>query len=301
MATGLEVSVYRAASDAAMADQDLVAAYEAIADVDRVMSLYRSDSELVRLNANAGLGPVVLSAMMLDVLQAAISYARQSEGAFDVTVTPVVDLWGFYRGDRVEVPSAESIESVRWRVGAGRVSINSAEGTAALAPGTAIDLGAIAKGYAVDRANAALKSRGVPAAVIDLGGNIGVLGARPDGRPWRIGLQDPRYNKLMGSVSFDRGAVATSGDYDRYFEHDGRRYSHIIDPRTGWPVAGVAATTVIAPTAMAADALSTAVFVLGAEAGLALIAATPCAAALVIGVDGQVTVHETTGVKFDLS
>lgn len=300
MATSLDITVYRPASHSALAEQDLIAAHAVIAEIDRMMSLYRPDSELVLLNAKAGQGPVSVSAPIFEVLQAANSFARRSGGAFDVTVTPLVELWGFYRNDRVVVPSQDAIEEARRRVGMDRLTIDAAARAVALARETAIDLGAIAKGYAVDRAIAELKVRDVPAALVDLGGNIGVLGARPDGNPWKIGLQDPRKNGLIGSVSFNAGAVATSGDYDRYFEHDGQRYSHIIDPRTGWPVSGVAATTVIAPTAMAADALSTAGFVLGPEAGLALIASIPGAAGLVVGTDGRVAVQGTGGVTFEL-
>jgi thiamine biosynthesis lipoprotein ApbE len=285
MATALTVTAYRPVSSAALAVADLDAAYREVADVDRLMSLYRADSELVALNARAGGGPVTVSAAMFEVLSAAQRFAVLSGGAFDITVQPVVDLWGFYRVERTAVPPQAAIDEALKSVGSGRIALDPAARTATLAPGTRIDLGAIAKGYAVDRALDALRARGASAALVNLGGNIGVFGPAPRGQQWSIGIQDPRANRLMGRIQLSAGAVATSGDYDRYFELDGKRYGHIIDPRTGWPVESVAATTVVAPTAMAADALSTAVFVLGPERGLALLKTQPGTAGVVVPAD----------------
>ena len=140
-----------------------------------------------------------------------------------------------------------------------------------LAEGTRLDLGAIAKGFAVDKAVGVLNARGVSAALVNLGGNVGVFGPAPGGGPWSVGIQHPREDRLIGEVRLTEGAVATSGDYDRFFEVDGHRYGHVIDPRTGWPTQGVYSVTVVAPSAVAADALSTAAFVLGPDKGSALL------------------------------
>ena len=271
MATTFEVTVYRPTSESPLTTQDLKAAYAEVAEIDRLMSLYRSDSELVALNTRAGEGAVDISPRMLEVLRASDHYARLSKGAFDVTVQPLVDLWGFYHVERAAVPQQSEIDAVLRTVGNDRMLLDARKGMLELKAATRVDLGGIAKGYAVDRALAVLRARGVAAALVNLGGNIGVMGHAPGGRPWVVGIQHPRENRLIGQIRFWRGAVATSGDYDRYFEADGKRYRHILDPRTGWPVEGIYALTVIAPNATAADALSTAAFVLGPQRGMELL------------------------------
>ncbi len=271
MGTILEATVYRPATATTLARADLEAVHNTVFEIDQLMSLYRPESELVALNTQAGEGQIEVSAAMFQVLQASQHYTRLSGGALDVTVQPLVQLWGFYRMERTSIPPLEEIQAVLRQVGADRLDLYGSAHTAALATGSRLDLGSIAKGYAIDQAVAALRARGVPAALIDLGGNIGVLGQPPDGRPWTVGIKHPRGDSLIGLLRFREGAIATSGDYDRYFEVEGRRFSHLLDPRTGWPAEGLYAVTVIAPNATAADALSTAAFVLGPERGMALL------------------------------
>ncbi len=271
MATTFEVTVYRPKAESSLVADDMQAAYAEVVEIDRLMSLYRSDSELVALNTRSGEGLLAVSPRVLEVLRAADHYARLSQGAFDVTVQPLVGLWGFYHVERASVPQQSEIDAVLRRVGHERMSLDVRNGAVELKAGVGLDLGGIAKGYAVDRALEVLRARGVTAALVNLGGNIGVLGHAPGGRPWVVGIQHPRENRLIGQIRFWRGAVATSGDYDRYFEVDDKRYSHILDPRTGKPVEGIYALTVIAPNATAADALSTAAFVLGPVNGMELL------------------------------
>lgn len=300
MGTLLEVTVYRPAGEDAAATADLRAAYEAIAEVDRRMSLYRDDSELSALNDTAGSGPVGASPALLEVLQAARRYGSLSRGAFDVTVEPLVQVWGLYFFERDELPAATQIEAARRRVGHHRIRLDVEAGTVGLEEGTHVDLGAIAKGYAVDRALARLSERGVPAALLDLGGNIGVLGTPPGESSWEIGVRHPRdTDSLLGSLRLDPGrSVATTGDYERFVEIDGERYAHVIDPRSGWPVRGIFAVTVVAPDGIAADALSTAAYVLGPRDGMALLEA--CA-----GVEGLVVTpaaeNESAGLRVELT
>ncbi len=275
MGTTLEATVYRPATASTLAQADLEAVYQAVIEIDQLMSLYRPESELVALNGQAGAGPIGVSAPTLEVLQAAQHYARLSSGALDITVQPLVELWGFYRMERTSIPPLAEIQEVLRQIGPDRMNLDAAARTVVLAAGSRLDLGSIAKGYAIDRALASMRARGVPAALIDLGGNIGVLGQPPDGRPWTVGLRHPRRDQLIGILRFRSGAVATSGDYDRYFEVEGRRFSHLLDPRTGWPAEEVYSVTVLAPNATAADALSTAAFVLGPEPGMALLSDCP--------------------------
>lgn len=282
MATTLDITVYRPAPEAAQASADLDAAYNEIAAMDRALSLYRADSELVALNGSDHGQPVRISTPMFEVLSAAAAFGKLSDGAFDISVQPLVDAWGFYHVKRAHVPPLDLIEAARQRVGLSAWSLNTNARSVTLKSGTRFDLGGIAKGYAVDRAIALLRTRNVPAALVNLGGNIAVLGHAPGGRPWVVGIEHPRQPKLMGQIKLWSGAVATSGDYDRYFEVQGQRYNHIIDPRTGWPVKGMYALTVIAPSATAADALSTAAFVLGPQQGLSLISHSNGAGAVAV-------------------
>jgi FAD:protein FMN transferase len=271
MATALDITLYRPAADAARAQADLDAAAAEVVQLDRALSLYRADSELVQLNGRDVGHPVAISDTLADVLSAAARFGGLSDGAFEVSVQPLVDVWGFYHVKHARVPTPNRIEHARERVGPDRWQVARAARTATLEHGTRLDLGGIAKGYAVDRVIALLRERNVPAAFVNLGGNIAVLGQAPGGRAWRVGIEHPRKQELMGYIELRRGAVATSGDYGRFFMMNGQRYNHIIDPRTGQPVQGIFAVTVIAPTATAADALSTTAFVLGPKRGLALL------------------------------
>lgn len=282
MGTILQVTVYR--SDRELAQQDLRAAYEQIVDVDERMSLYRDESELSLLNARAGTGPVAVSGELMEVIATAAEFHAISGGAFDITVTPLVDLWGFYDFSGSSVPPPELVEQRLLSVGMNRVIVDAEARTIDLPDGASLDLGGVAKGYAVDLAMEVLEQRGTPAAMVDLGGNIAVFGEPTDAAGWWIGIRHPRREGgLIASVRLESGqAVATSGDYERFFETGGDRYSHILDPRTGMPVRGVVAVTVVAGRAVVADALSTAAFVLGAEAGLELLRDYPAVDGVVV-------------------
>ena len=288
MGTELSITVYRAGFETETTSADLDAAFAAVAEIDALMSLYKPDSELSALNANAGNGAMAVNSHTFAVLDAAQHYAALTNGAVDITVEPLVRLWGFFDVENAAVPSQQRIDAAKKRTGMGRLALNRQSRSVALNTDTRVDLGGIAKGYGVDRALAVLRARDVPAALVNLGGTIGVLGRHPAGRPWAVGLYHPRDNRLMGEIRLRDGAVSTSGDYDRYFEHDGTRYSHIIDPRTGWPVEGVFAVTVVAPNATAADALSTAAYVLGPDEGMTLL--SQCT-----GVDGLLVEPTSNG------
>jgi thiamine biosynthesis lipoprotein len=172
-------------------------------------------------------------------------------------------------------------------VGWEAVRVDTAGGVLSVLPGTAIDLDGVAKGYAVDRATAALERMGVESGVVDAGGDVGFAGASPDPAGWRVGIKHPRRDGLLGVLRLDGGGVATSGDYQRCVFVDGVRYHHILDPGTGHPAGGMMSVTVCASRCMDADALATAVFVMGAERGMALVERTPGVEALVVTSDGD--------------
>jgi len=279
MGTALDVIVYRPESEADAAMDDLEVAFLAVAEIDQLMSLYKTGSELTALNKAAGQSAVAVSTHTANVLGAASHFAALSNGALDITVEPLVRLWGFFNLETSRIPPESDINTALDQTGMERLTVDIQAGTATLKEGSRIDLGSIAKGYGVDQALRVLKERKVPAALVNLGGTVGVLGKHPVGRPWTVGIRHPRKNQLIGEIRLEGGAVSTSGDYDRYFELNGTRYSHILDPRTGWPVEGVYSVTVVAPNATAADALSTAAFVMGPSEGLAFLS-------LCDGIDG---------------
>ncbi|HEX6941066.1 MAG TPA: FAD:protein FMN transferase [Longimicrobiales bacterium] len=289
MGTLLEVTVWEA--DTARAREALAAARAAVFRVDTLMSLYKEESELSVVNRRAGSGDATtLSPETAEVLAAALDYAARTGGAIDVTVGPLVDVWGFYRHEG-RIPPAEVLDSARALVGYERIEFDPATRAVRLpAPGMRLDFGAIAKGYAVDLAVVALRRRGIRRGKVDLGGNLRFFGSPPEDGAWSVGLRDPRRpEEILAVVALDSGAVATSGDYEQFFVHDGVRYSHLMDPRTGRPARGVASVSVVAPTGLAADALSTALFVLGPGRGCGVAAGVPGVEALWIldaGADG---------------
>lgn len=263
-----------AAPESAAARRALEAARSQVFRVDSLMSTYRDDSELSRINRAAGSGRWTgVSAPTARVLEAALAWARASDGAFDPTAGPLARVWGFHRGEPSEPPPAR-LDSAARRVGWEQVRYDSARRRVLLERrGMRLDFGAIAKGYALDRALEAMRGAGAEAAMVDLGGNVSVFGPPPrDHRRWRLGIRHPREDgRLAGVVELDSGSTATSGDTEQFFVRDGLRYSHIMDPRTGRPARGVAQVTVAAGHGIHADALATALFVLGPEEGRGLL------------------------------
>ncbi|HSM37016.1 MAG TPA: FAD:protein FMN transferase [Longimicrobiales bacterium] len=271
MGTLLEVAAEHA--DPGLALAAVRSARAAVEAVDSLMSNYRPDSEISRLNASAGSArPTPISAWTADVLRAALAWGDTSGGAFDVTLGPVVDAWGFYR-ERGAVPEEAVLDSVARLAGQGGLAVGARAARLERA-GMRVDLGAIAKGFAVDRALEVLARAGVVRAMVDLGGSVAVLGDPPAGVAWPIGIRDPRHAERVAAVLHlpPGSATATSGDYERFFEVDGVRYAHIIDPRTNRPARGVASVSVIAPSALEADVLSTTLYLLGPARGACLLA-----------------------------
>lgn len=244
------------------------AAFDEFRRIDALMSAHRPDSELNRLNAGAARGPVPVSLDLFRVLEKAQALARETDGSFDITVRPLVELWGFL-WKQYRLPTPEELQSVLPRVGYRQVALDAERRTVRFAaPGVSLDLGGIAKGYAVDCALEKLRSLGITNAMVKAGGDLRVTGAPPGRATWIVQLEDPRKQGRRATVPLRDAALSTSGNYENYFEAAGVRYSHILDPRTGLPVQGVAACTVIAPTCMESDALATGCFVLGPDRSL---------------------------------
>jgi thiamine biosynthesis lipoprotein len=243
---------------------------EVLGDVNAKMSNYLPDSEISRLNLAPGNEPFAVSADLLEVLLHAREISETTGGAFDITVAPLVGAWGFGPAGRpIEQPTAEQIERLRELTGWQKLEIDRASSTVTKAlDELTIDLSAIAKGFAVDRVANALDREGVPNYMVEVGGEVKTNGVNAQEDPWRIGIERPLPNEQAIDliVPLSGLAMATSGDYRNYYEVDGRRLSHSIDPRTGSPIThNVASVSVIAPLCVRADAYATGLLVLGSD------------------------------------
>lgn len=241
-----------------------------LAAIDAMMSTWRDDSELARFNTAPPDTRIVFSPELAYVLAAAIELARDTGGAYDPTVGPLVELWGFGPAPaRTTAPAPEAIAAVRQRVGWQRIAFDAAT-KSALQPGDAhLDLSSIAKGYAVDQIGAVLHRQGIDDFIIDIGGEVLAHGQKPNGARWRVAIEQPTPGERGIHATIEPGdrAVATSGTYRNAFADSGQNYSHLIDPRTGYPVAhDLVSVSVIDESCMRADALATALGVLGPEA-----------------------------------
>jgi thiamine biosynthesis lipoprotein len=253
--------------------------------VDRGMSTWREDAELARFNRRAGLAPFSFSPETRRVIAAALELARETGGAFDPTVAPLVALWGFGAQAADTPPTVSELEEARRRVGWRHLEWSEGGRLVRRVAGVQLDLSAIAKGYAVDAVVAELARDRPIGALVEVGGEVRALGAKPGGAPWRVGIDDPDApgSRLSAIVLLTGRALATSGDYRRVRVIEGRRLTHVVDPRNGRPVEQkVVSASVIAPTCMEADAVATALMVLAPEEGLAWVEDRPWLEALLM-------------------
>lgn len=274
-------------------------AFDEIKRIDALMSRYKEDSEVSLVNKNAGIAPVKVGHELIEVLKEAVKISDLSEGAFDVTIGPLSNLWGFDE-ERKVVPSPEEIERLRKLVDYRKLRIDEAASTVYLEEkGMMIDVGGIAKGYSLGRAMKIFEDFGIKNVFINAGGNLNLRGGKK-GKPWRIGIQDPRdESKLLGKIDITDISIATSGDYQRFFIKDGIRYHHILDPRTGYPAKGLISATVIGRSKTSMDGFSSAVFILGAEKGAALMKKIG-AEGIIVTYDGKVIVSKGLRERFSV-
>jgi thiamine biosynthesis lipoprotein len=271
---GGEEAVRRAAAAAALDEVDRL---------DRLMSHYRPDSPLSRLNREAARGPVAVPPELVDVLDVCLRWSRESDGAFDVTVGPLMRAWGFFQ-DEGRVPGKEELVRALEVVGHRHVLLDRNAATVRFdRAGVELDLGGIGKGYALDRAVAVLRGRGVASALVNLGGSsVYGLGAPPSGTGWEIGIEDPLDpSRIATTVSLRERALSVSGGYGRSFEEDGVAWVHVLDSRTGRPVRGVLSVAVLSESGTDGDALDNVLFVLGPEGGRPRLGRAKSAEALV--------------------
>jgi len=280
------VDIQVISSDDARANQAIAAAYGEIQRIERLISRYHQDSQIVALNKNAGVESVAVSPEVRDLLQRGKEYSILTDGLFDIAIGALVNLWGIGT-EHERIPTDEEIQQTLPRINLAALDLANPQHVSITQPGISVDLGGIGKGYAIDRAWQTLKDHGIEKALINAGGNIRCIGTRADGKPWRIGIRHPRQDGILGVIEVTEKAVATSGDYERYFLKGGTRYHHILDPRTGKPAQGCQSVTILAPTAEMADALSTSVFLMGADAGMRFIETQKEVEGMIVGIDGN--------------
>jgi thiamine biosynthesis lipoprotein len=262
---GTQVDATVMYGDILAARKRLVLAFREMERIEGVLSAQRDTSEISRLNREASSAPIHVSRETFDILQRAKAYSARLGGLFDVTVGSLSELWGFSGPGEAALPPDSAIETARATLGCSALIFNDADTTVYFGrKGMKVDLGGIAKGYAVDRAAAVLRRYGIDDFIINAGGDLYVSGEKMPGEPWTVGIKHPRRTSdMLATLKIGDAAVVTSGDYERYFIQDGRRYHHILDPRTGYPASESRSVTVIADSAEEADALATWLFVLG--------------------------------------
>lgn len=298
MVMGTFARVIVVAADKKTATAAIEAALEEFDRVDSMMSSYKPDSQLSAVNRDAFAGPVEVDSRLFEVLGSAAEYSRKSAGAFDITIGPLIDIWR-KTADSGQKPTEADIAEAKSKVGFEKLILNDENMTVRFAvEGMRLDLGGIAKGYAIDLAVEAARRAGATGAMVDVGGDIRCFG-KPAGEKekWIIGLQDPDADgKILLKLEMNDTAVATSGHYRRFVLIDGEKHSHIINPSTGNSAKKLTSVTIIAPTAIAADALATATSVMGPEDGIKMIEACKNTEAILVKPGSDDYIY-TTGAK----
>lgn len=270
------------------AEDELDHCFEICEKYENLFSRTKEGSDVYRINHARG-ESVSVSNETARLIQTGLHYSEISDGAFDITIAPLSILWDFKNNDGT-IPSQEDIDEVKSHVGYENVELNGTTVTLK-DPEAAIDLGALAKGYIADRIKRYLTSQGIESGVINLGGNVLTIGNKPDGEPYNIGIQKPfsKKNEVITSVKTSGGSIVSSGNYERYFEKDGKIYHHILDPKTGYPVDNnLYGVTIISEGSITGDALSTTCFALGLKKGMELIESMDDVDALFITSDYEI-------------
>ena len=294
MGTLVEV---RVAGRGGRAEEAIEAAFGEMKRIDSLASRTK-EGEISLLNRNGG-GKV--SPDVSEMVKRSIQYGVLTHGAFDPTVYPLLRHWSYFEDDGVPIPLGEELMDILPLVNHRGIEVKDCLVTFRK-KGMGLDLGGIAKGYALDRAAQVLTELGVTSALVEAGGDIRVVGEKADGSPWRIGLRHPREDGILTTFELCDKSICTSGDYERYFERDGVRYHHILDPGTGYPARGCCSVTIVADDATTADALATGVFVLGPEKGMALIDSLKGVEGVIVSErDGELEIRVSSGLQGKLT
>jgi thiamine biosynthesis lipoprotein len=278
------------ANDSIKANKYIDTAIAEISRIEKLISSWDDNSQTSEINRNAGIKPVKVDKELFDLIERAIGISKLTDGAFDISYASMDRIWKF-DGSMAKMPSKEEITASVEKVGYQNIVLDKMNSTIFLKlEGMKIGFGAIGKGYAADMAKNLLISKGVPSGIINASGDMNTWGKQPNGNEWKVAITNPMdKNKVFALLPITNGAVVTSGNYEKYVNFNGKRYTHIIDPRTGYPSTGIISVTVFAPKAELADALATSVFVMGKEAGLDRINQLPKIECIIIDDKGNIT------------
>ena len=295
MHMGTLVTITSVARSEAAAQAAATAGFSEIHRLEQLLSTWIPTSELSRVNTSAGVKPVHVSPETLTVVQRAIQVAEMTDGGFNIAIGPAVDAWSVIEGRRI--PTESELEALRPLVDLMSVHVDVQEQTIYLGKaGMRIDVGGIGKGYAADQAVDALRSAGAIAGVVALSGDIKTFGRSPGGKMFHVGIQHPRKDgSVLAWIDLQDEAISTAGDYERFFEREGVRYHHILDPRTLQPARSCQSVTVIAREGVWADGLDTGIFVMGPERGMELVEQLPDVEAIIVDAEGRLLV--SSGLK----
>lgn len=286
------------AKDSSAANQYIDLAVEEISRIEKLISSWDPDSQTSLINKNAGIRPVTVDQELFNLIQRAIQISKVTDGAFDISYASMDKVWKF-DGSMKQMPKEEEIRSSVEKVSYHNIILDPSNNSVFLKkPGMRIGFGAIGKGYAADKAKELLISKGAEAGIINASGDMNTWGKQTNGEEWKVAITNPMdKNKAFALLPIYNSAVVTSGDYEKYVSFNGVRYSHIIDPRTGYPATGIISATVFAPKAEMADALATSVFVMGIDAGINRINQIPNVECIIIDDKGEI--HNSDHIKIN--
>ena len=278
------------AEDSITAKDYIECGIEEIDRIEKLISSWDENSQTSEINKYAGIKPVKVEAELFNLIERAMMISKLTDGAFDITYASMDKIWKF-DGSMRKMPSEEDVRASVTKVGYNNILLDKEKFTVFLKiKGMKIGFGAIGKGYAADMAKKLLVAKGVTSGIINASGDMNSWGKQVDGNEWKVAITNPlNKNKVFALLPISNGAVVTSGDYEKYVEFNGKRYSHIIDPRTGYPSTGIISVTVFAQKAELADALATSVFVMGKEAGLDRINQLPNIECIIIDDKGNIS------------
>jgi thiamine biosynthesis lipoprotein len=295
MQMGTVVKITAVARSESIAQAAATAGFAEIHRLEELLSTWIPTSELSRVNTSAGVMPVSVSPETMTVVQAAIQVAEMTDGGFNIAIGPAVDAWNVIENRRT--PTESELEALRPLVDLMSLHVNAGERTIFLEKaGMRIDVGGIGKGYAADQVVMAMKKAGASAGVVALSGDIRTFGQLPGGKKFPVGIQHPRKEgEVLAFIDLEDEAISTAGDYERFFERDGVRYHHILDPKTLQPARSCQSVTVVAREGIWADGLDTGILVMGVELGMQLVEALPDVEAIIVDHEGLV--HVSSGLR----
>lgn len=286
------------AKDPVEGDVYIDMAISEITRIEKLISSWDPNSQTSKINRNAGIKPVQVDIELFNLIQRGIGISKLTDGAFDISFASMDKIWKF-DGSMTVMPSEDSIKSSVAKVGYHNIILDKENHTVFLKlAGMKIGFGAIGKGYAADKAKELLKSKGVVAGIINASGDMNTWGKQPDVKEWKVAITNPMdKNKVFALLPITNGAVVTSGNYEKYVNFNDVRYTHIIDPRSGYPATGIISVTVFAPKAELADALATSVFVMGKEVGLNRIEQLPQVECIIIDDKGNIITSKNIEIE----